>query len=142
MSTTQDLFPDLDPDSVPAPVGAALLLMCGELAPDWEGRAKTVDEALACTGADAGETCEALGRLRQVLAEVSGAPAPVPPAEQNITVLKAICNYLVEHPSRTEEGIDDFQRFVLGLATPGQPGHGMCRAELAIVSGIPSRFRL
>jgi hypothetical protein len=56
-----------------------------------------------------------------------------------------VCDYLFAHPGATRIAGDghtyvyseEYRRFAVGLAAPGQPGEGMSSAELAGHCAVP-----
>lgn len=134
--------------SQPTPsVVAALLLLARELLPGCTEWPRTVADALRLSGAGKSQAYEVLGRLRHLLPTLlgsAGRPASPPLDENTIEeVLMAVRDYLFGHPGaicgtgerRTYS--DDFRRFVVGLADPGQPAEGKSTAALAFASGVP-----
>lgn len=130
-------------------LGAALFLLAKEYNPGWRGWPKTESEILLLAGASQRDAREAAFELRELLLELEcRLGIPLPDFDPDITRLQAVLGALgdwgwknLTSVPRDVGGIrhypEDFQRFVVGLAAPGQPGQGMTIDELAYAVDVP-----
>ena len=130
-------------------LGAALFLLAKEYNPGWRGWPKTESEILLLAGASQRDAREAAFELRELLLELEcRLGLPLPDHDPNLTRVEAVLgalagwgwNNIASVPrdvGDTRHYPEDFQRFVAGLAAPGQPGHGMTVDELAHAVDVP-----
>lgn len=136
-------LPAIASDAKPS-VHAAVLLYAREL---LAGHAwpSTVADTLAVTGAGRSQAYAMLLRLREAavaLVAPAGRPSPEPSEAVTVAVLRAVRDFLMEHPGAVagrgarRSYSDDFRRFVVGLATPDAIAQSLTVEQLADAAGI------
>ena len=81
---------------------AALLLLVRELLPEWVCWPRTALETLALVGASKSQAYEMLGRLKEILPTLLGAPGR-PVSQKNdsndlLAVTTVVRDYVIDHP--------------------------------------------
>ena len=138
-------IPEPAPDTKPSLL-AAILLWAIEITRGLGSWPPTATEAIALAGASRSQAYEILGRLKELAGDLHrqpGRPGAQPAPGAAMAVMQRVRDFLLAHPgaakitgSRSRYS-DAFRRFVLELAGPQGPGHGLTRELLADAVGIP-----
>jgi hypothetical protein len=139
-------IPDSAPDTKPSLL-AAILLWALEIVRDLGSWPQSATAAIALLGSGRSQAYEMLGRLKELAGDLHrqpGRPEAEPAPAETLAVMAQVRDFLLTHPgaARTAGGRsrynDAFRRFVIDLASPQGPGHGLTRQQLAAAVGIPS----
>ncbi len=138
-------IPESAPETKPSLL-AAILLWAIEIIRELGSWPRTATEAIALVGAGRSQAYETLARIKEFAGELHrqpGRPEAEPAPEATIAVMQRVRDFLLAHPGAAKHAgprsrySDTFRRFVLDLASPQGPGHGLTREQFADAVGIP-----